>query len=349
MKSLIITAFSDSGNPTMDRFRHRNLLACISRCQQVFPSADHCVAVQGASPWFDSVEFSGKRINLESPGSFRKPLLLNAAVRRNPGYDMYMMVDADVYLTERLAEYAQAECRDDRLVYPYGDTVYMDELDTRRMCSEGRMYPGDKDHGVTIRRQTGLCMAFTGKGFEAVSGFDGAFTGWGAEDDAFMFKFRRLGMEVLRNPDRGAVAYHMFHPVVNTAKYINGDEYRHNRVCCACIRRMSDPDFADYLAGRAGMDGLVAKYRALGRLEVELNWACCPSATLNIDTTIYDIDRTGEMNMGKVLAAVLVEDGPDGILEFADTVLYRIPGLPEDMKKEIDSYCDDARASLHKG
>ena len=349
MKSLIITTFSESGNPMMNRFRHRNLQECISRCQQVFPSADHCVAVQGASPWFDSVEFRGKRINLESPGSFRKPLLLNAAVRENPGYDMYMMVDADVYLTKELVEYAVANCTPGRLVYPYGDTVYMDETDTRSMCADGKLLPGTKDHGVTIRRQTGLCMAFTPGDFEAVAGFDEAFSGWGAEDDAFMFKFRRKGFEVLRNSDRAAVAYHMFHPVVSTPRYIAGGEYRHNRVCCACMRRMSDEDFADYLAGRTDMDSLLAKYRAMGRLEVELNWRCCPECTLNIDTTIYDIDRSGEMTMKKVLDAVLAEDGPEGILEFAENVLYRIPGLPAEMKKDIDSYCDDARASLHKG
>jgi len=333
----------------MDRFRHRNLQECISRCHQVFLSSDHCVAVQGASPWLDSIEFNGIRVNLESPGSFRKPLLLNAAVRENPGYDMYMMVDADVYLTEPLVNYAVANCAPGRLVYPYGDTVYMDETDTRSLCSTGKLLPGEKDHGVTIRRQTGLCMAFTGSDFEAVAGFDEAFSGWGAEDDAFMFKFRRKGFEVLRNPDRAAVAYHMFHPVVSTPMYIAGDEYRHNRVCCACMRRMSDEDFADYLAGNVDMDSLVAKYKAMGRLEVELNWRCCPECTLNIDTTIYDIDRTGEMTMRKVLDAVLSEDGPEGILEFAENVLYRIPGLPAEMKKDIDSYCDDARTSLHKG
>lgn len=323
MKFLAITAFMDNGCP----YRRRNIAACIAQMTKSFPEAEHLVIEQGTGEWFDSMEFSVTHRVMQIDGPFHKTALLNNAVRENPGYDAYVMVDADVYMCRGMAEYIMDNTADGKLVFPYGDTLYLDETDTRRLISTGTTWDGAKDHGIIMARQTGLCNAFTRGSFDAVGGYDDGFTGWGAEDDAFMFKFKRLGYAILRNPDKSVPARHMFHPKVNTAAYLASNSYMENRVKCACIRRMNDSDFKRYISGEAALDEMVAKYSAIGRLAVSLEWKLLPDVMLCMDTTIYDVDRSGEMNMETVLDAVLREDGPDGVTVFIDTVLRKIPGI----------------------
>lgn len=332
-----------SGNAFLDRFRNRNLEVCMRRVKECLPCADHVIARQ--VPAGDTSDSPGT-MYLRQDGPFHKTRLMDMAVRGNPGYDGYVMVDADLYMTEEVAEYIVKNVGDAGLVFPFGDTVYMDEVDTVRMSEQGDLWPGEKDHGVLIHRQTGLCVAFTRAGFDAVGGFDEAFTGWGAEDDAFMFKFRRMGMEVRRNPDRGAVAYHMFHRKVNDRDYLEGPDYRRNRVYCACIRRMSPEDFGKYLSGESTLDSLVEKYTAMGRLEVELRWQVTPMNTLKIDTTLYDIDRCGPMTIGKILDEVEREDGPEGIVWFVDTIFRKLQGIPEGMMAEVEARYGEAKRCL---
>lgn len=338
---IVITAFRDTGDP----YRRRNLAACIGSVSRNFPEADHVVAVQGGTVPGDFPGVSVLHVrDIPADGLFHKPMLLNSAVESFQGRKLYVMVDADVYLERSLAGYAMTEGGEGRLVFPYGDTVYMDEMDTRRLLSGKGLWPGEKDHGVTIRRQTGLTVAFTYNDFMSVRGFDREFAGWGAEDDAFMYKFIRSGRRVVRNPSREAVAYHMFHPKVNTREYTSGVVYRKNRVYCACVRRMSDADFAGYLRGESGLDPLVAKYRGLGRLEVSLDWPIVrkdlaagvkDDVVLHMDTTIYDIPRDRGMSIDLVLSAVEREDGPEGVAEFIDGVLGKIPGLPGNVREDI--------------
>ena len=347
---LLITAFMDTG----DKFRRRNLGACIARAAEAFPEADHIIMEQG-----DGTYMAESGLD-ETPGllhsiignmgheRFWKTRLMNLAVTGHPGYSGYIMLDADVYLTRPLAEYLMANIVDGRLVFPYGDTMYLDETDTRQLVETGAPFGGSKDHGVTIHRQTGLCCGFTWNTFNAVGKFDEAFDGWGAEDDTFMFKFRRIGAEILRNPCTGAVAYHMFHPKVNTEAYQKGKVYVRNRVMCACVRRMSDEDFASFIAGKVTMDEMVEKYRAMGRLEVELKWWYSPSVALDIDTTIYDIDRSVPMTMDLILSAVHSEDGDPGLIFFVDNILRKVPqdSLTEEMNKSIDDWYGRAKDAL---
>jgi hypothetical protein len=353
---IVITAFRDTGDP----YRRRNLAACIASVAKNFPEAEHVVAEQCDGPesgkWFESQGFSEVTHDMVDmaialggtvDGLFHKPVLLNTAVQTHPGHKVYMMVDADVYLERNLAEYAMAECCEGKLVFPYGDAIYMDELDTRCKVAGNELWGGEKDHGVTIRRQTGLTVAFTYNDFKAVRGFDVEFAGWGAEDDAFMYKFLRTGREVMRNTDKAAIAYHMFHPKVNTKEYTSDVLYKKNRVLCACVRRMSDDDFAEYLAGTVEMNDLVDKYRKMGRLEIALDWlvvkqdipaGIMKDVVLHMDTTIYDIDRTGEMSIDKIMNEVVKEDGWDGVIEFVEGVLGKIPDLPANIKADVDRW-----------
>lgn len=349
---LAITAFRDDG----DRYRRRNMAACIDRVAAVFPEADHLVAEQGDGAWLRESGLSG-RVRHSCDGTpvtepFHKASLLDSAVRDNPGYRLYVMVDADLYMTRPMAEYIIANAGPGKLLFPYGDTAYLDETDTRRLVSAGKPWGGPKDRGATLNRQTGLCNAFTRDTFDAVGGFDREFLGWGAEDDSFLFKCRRVGTAVERNPDKDVVAYHMFHPKVNTREYIEGSAYRKNRVMCACVRRMSEEDFASYVSGNSTLSEMVEKYSAMGRLGTELILPVIEGTpplyldrkSLKIDTTIYDV-RAGA-SFSDVLDEIEKEDGPAGLLEFIDGVMPGFSPLPEDIESELarrkEKACSDS-------
>jgi hypothetical protein len=139
----------------------------------------------------------------------------------------------------------------------------------------------------------------------------------------------------------------MFHPKVNTVAYTSDVLYKKNRVLCACVRRMSDEDFAGYLAGTVEMNDLVDKYRKMGRLEIALDWlvvkqdipaGIMKDVVLHMDTTIYDIDRTGEMSIDKIMKEVVKEDGWGGVIEFVEGVLGKIPDLPANIKADVDRW-----------
>jgi hypothetical protein len=111
---------------------------------------------------------------------------------------------------------------------------------------------------------------------------------------------------------------------------------------------MSDEDFASYISGKVTMGDMVEKYRAMGRLEVELKWWYSPSVALDIDTTIYDIDRSVPMTMDLILSAVHSEDGDQGLIFFVDNILRKVPqdSLTEEMNKSIDDWYGRAKDAL---
>lgn len=347
---LIITAFLNKGNT----FRSRNIMAVIDNFMVRFPDADLCVAEQNPTDdIFGEIRSKyGERfihIPVAITGDFCKPKLLNAAVRSNPDYKAYVMGDADSYLDDACIEYIRNNWNKGSLVFPYSEAIYLKEVDTRRVIIGQPLTPGPKDHGVHVTRQTGLCNVFTKATFDAIGGFDEDFNNWGAEDDAFLVKCQRLVGPILRNTDRGTV-YHLFHPVVNTMQYIKSSVYVENRRRCACIRRMTDDDLHDYVAGNVSLKSLITKYDRIGRLSVQLEWHCTNEHYLTIDTTIYDIDRSGEMTFTKILDEVLKEDGPEYVVEFIDGIFKPISDLSIAQLEEINAYrekaCSLAKMSL---
>ena len=349
MEFLVITAFYDKG----DRFRRRNMEATLSHNVKVFPEATFCVAEMNPTGWLEGLNIDWTRvrhIKVDREGEFCKTALLNMAVQSNPEFDVIVMVDADVYLSEQVVDYIRDNWDKGSLVFPFSEVDYLKETDTRLLVAGKPLLPGEKDHGVIIDRQTGLCNVFTRETYDTVGHYDEDFVKWGAEDDAFLTKCKRLVGPIKRNRKPGCPVYHLFHPVVNTVDYVRTDStYVANRVRQACIRRMSDADLRDYAAGTRNLSELVAKYTDMGRLEIELNWQCTPHGTLNIDTTIYDIDRSGEMSFTKVMEAVREEDTPEGCVEFIDNPLMLIPDLSEEQIAELQGlrqkYEDEARCS----
>ena len=335
MKFLAITAFCDR----CDRYRRRNLTATLANNLKVFPEATFCVAEQNPTGWFDTLNMDPEQVHhvtVDIDGPFCKTKLLNAAIEAVPDADVIVMVDGDVYLNDMVVNYIRNHWNDGSLVFPYSEAVYLKETDTRLIVGGKPLLPGPKDHGVTIDRQTGLCNVFTRRTWERIGRYDESFTGWGAEDDAFLTKCRRLVGPIKRSREPGCTAYHLFHPVVNTEDYLKKSPlYLANRVRQACIRRMGDDDMERYVAGKSSLDDLVEKYRAMGRLEVSLEWQCTPRAVLHMDTTIYDVDRTGEMSFTKVMKAIEAEDRAEYCVTFIDDILLRLNDLSPVQLDEI--------------
>jgi hypothetical protein len=335
MNFLAITAFRDNG----DRYRRRNLTATLSNNMRLFPEATFCVAEQNPSGWFETLNMDTGRVRhvkLDIEGEFRKTALLNAAVSEVPDADVVAMVDRDVFLTDKVVDYIRGHWQDGSLVFPYSEAMYLKETDTRLLVGGKPLLPGYKDHGVTIDRQTGLCNVFTRDTWKRIGGYDEEFVGWGAEDDAFLTKCRRLVGPISRSREDGCIAYHLFHPVINTEDYLKHSPlYLANRVRQACIRRMSDEDLGHYVSGKAKLSDLVEKYGELGRLQVSLEWQCTPTSSLHMDTTIYDVDRSGKMSFTKVMRAVEEEDRAEYCVTFIDDILLKLPDLSPVQLDEI--------------
>ena len=266
MDFLVITAFYDGG----DRYRRRNLVATLANSMKMFPEARICVAEQNPSGWFDILGMDPGRIThvtRQFDGGFCKTALLNAAVEAVPDPEIIVMVDGDVFLTPGVVDCIRNKWDRGSLVYPFSDTMYLNEVDTRLIVGGKELLPGEKYHGVNIERQTGLCNVVTRENWIKVGGYDEAFVKWGAEDDAFLVKCARIVGPIYRNADPGCVAYHLFHPRVNTMGYMLGDEgYFMNRLREACIRCMSDDDLKLYVSGKVSLDALVEIYGGRGEL-----------------------------------------------------------------------------------
>ena len=73
----------------------------------------------------------------------------------------------------------------------------------------------------------------------------------------------------------------------------------------------------------------------MGRLEIKLDWQCTPNAFLRLNTTIYDVDRTGQMSFTKVMSAIEEEERAEYCVQFIDDILLKIPDLNGEQIDEI--------------
>ena len=312
----IIMAFFDGGNT----FRRRNLSSVLDRCVAMFPDNEIVVAEQGDSHVSETIQGHGnnvRRLRVDAGTVFHKTRLLNEAVKASTSANI-VMVDADSYLSDDAARSVVSGVDDIvsgkyGILYPYGSVDYLTEAQTKVLLSGDTVNSRFCDHGVIMSRQTGLCNMFTKATWEKVAGFDEFFKSWGAEDDAFMFKIRRIVGQVGRTEGN---IYHLFHPHVDTSAYRKGYTYMMNRKACALVRRMSDPDMNDYVSRKVSMELLMEKYEKMHRLDCELRWLCTKSDVLTIDTTIYDFPTDVPMSFGLLFDTMLAEDGPEYTLEF---------------------------------
>lgn len=349
MKFGVLMAFYDKGNS----YRKRNLTEVVKNylttdefdviISEQYPNGYAETLAQQYPDRVKLVKCDSLKGDSPKSGVFCKTELLNAAVKAYPDYDYYVMGDADAYVSKESFDSLREATKlldsgEASIVYPFDNVLYLSEPDTKRITAGEPLLPGTKDHGVEIFRQTGLCNIFKKSTWEAVGGFDEAFTNWGAEDDAFLTKCKRL---VGHSQRLSGTVYHLFHQKVNTEAYCESDAYVMNRKRCACVRRMTMEDLCSYRDGKIDLDALVSKYEALGRLSVRLRWQCTPMCLVTIDTTIYDIEDESDMSFTKLLDAVAAEDGEWYIPTFVNAALGgldSIPGLSNAQRKELKDY-----------
>ena len=342
----IIMAFFDGGNS----FRRRNLSSVLDRCVAMFPDNEIVVAEQGDSQVSETIQAHGnnvRRLRVDAGKVFHKTRLLNEAVKASNS-DIIVMVDADSYLSEDAARSVVAGVDDIvsgkyGILYPYGSVDYLTEAQTKVLLSGDTINSRFCDHGVIMSRQTGLCNMFTRATWEKVAGFDEFFKSWGAEDDAFMFKIRRIVGPVGRTEGN---VYHLFHPHVDTNAYRKSYTYMMNRKACALVRRMSDSDMNDYVSRKVSMDLLMEKYEKMHRLDCELRWLCTKSDVLTIDTTIYDFPTDVPMSFGLLFDTMLAEDGPEYTLEFIAETRRELCSLTDEQNVELNAIVERIKAAI---
>jgi len=322
----------------------------LGRLSALFPDNEIVLAEQlpaSTSPLDLSEYRNVRRIEVDAGTVFHKTRLLNEAVKASSA-DVVVMVDADSYLSDEAAKSVEdgvdgVLSGKYGILYPYGSVDYLTEAQTRVLLSGDTVNSKFCDHGVIMSRQTGLCNMFTKATWEKVTGFDEFFKSWGAEDDAFMFKIRRLVGPVGRTAGN---IYHLFHPHVDTDAYRKGYTYMMNRKACALVRRMSDSDMSDYISGKASFDSLMDKYEKMHRLDCELHWLCTKSDILSIDTTIYDFPKGVPMSFGLLFDTMLAEDGPEYTLEFIESTRVHLKALTDEQNAELDSIVEAIKRRL---
>ena len=317
-----------------DPCRLRNFTASIEQLKNVDPEADICVVEQNGLTAIPAVTFH-HRVDIKDT-LFHKTGLLNFAVNSHPEYTHYVMIDADSWIDAGVVDNIHNHCNDAPLVFPYETCVYLTEAQTRRKCRHDVVdIPIRYNSNIPITRQTGLINCFSKETYDKVGGFDEEFVGWGAEDDAFVFKIRRVtGKRELRC--NGGTVLHLWHKKVNDQSYLDGLRYKKNRAYCSLIRRMTDDEFKRYLGKETTLDDIYKDFAARGGIEGDANLIVGPSLRLKVNTSIYYV-QTLNPTVTEFLTEVLAEDGPDMVKSFVNTYITKNYAYPE-VIKEVENF-----------
>ena len=116
---------------------------------------------------------------------------------------------------------------------------------------------------------------------------------------------------------------------------------------CAIITSTFASNGVDLLMANA-TPALQAAVAATGDIPILATSITEYGVALDIDTTIYDIDRSVPMTMDLILSAVHSEDGDQGLIFFVDNILRKVPQdtLTEEMNKSIDDWYGRAKDAL---
>lgn len=336
-KFLVIITFYST-----DSYRVRNLKAVIARCRKVWPDVEICLVEQNMTSDIEGVDYH-ERYDVEDK-FFHKTKLLNHAVNLHPDYTHYVMLDADSWIDSGIVDNIKNNCDKSPLVFPYGTCVYLNEAETRIKCRGAAINLKLKyNANIPITRQTGLVNVFSKEAWDKVGGFDTEFVGWGAEDDAFIFKIRRV-MNCMEYRCDSGVVLHLYHKKVNTPTYVEGQNYKKNRSYCSIIRRMSDDEMTQYLNKRISLAELYVKFKETNRLD---GWAVVrlnDTSNLKIDTSIYNV-KTNEPSLYEVLSEIIYEDGFDYVVSFINGYIKPVK-LNNDVQLDLDKFVAEYKLSL---
>lgn len=317
-----------------DPCRLRNFNASIEQLKTVDTESDICVVEQNGFTEIPETTFHHK-VDIDDT-KFHKTELLNYAVKSHPEYTHYVMIDADSWIDAGVVDNLRSHCDDAPLVFPYETCVYLTEAQTRRKCRhEAVDIPIRYNANIPITRQTGLINCFSKATYEQVGGFDEEFVGWGAEDDAFVFKIRRVtGKRELRC--KGGAVLHLWHKKANDRSYLEGLQYQKNRAYCSLMRRMTDNEFKRYLNKELSLDAIYKDFAERGGIEGDAILKVGPKVRLNVNTSIYYVQSLTP-TMTEFLTEVLAEDGPEYVKNFVNTFIRDEYAYPE-VLKEVQTF-----------
>ncbi|SDJ53172.1 galactosyltransferase-related protein [Salimicrobium halophilum] len=140
--------------------------------------------------------------------------------------DVFVIADTDIFYDPAIIQEASALLEERAWVIPYYKIHKLKETSTTKILEEQPAWPISTDmtdaHIVKQARVGGLNV-IPRKNFEAVSGFDERFCGWGGEDDAFGIAVNTLCGKYKRT---GGEIFHLHHP---TRKRKGNPDYYANR------------------------------------------------------------------------------------------------------------------------
>lgn len=326
-------------------YRERNLLRTVEHYAKSLPDTpiviieqlnDRVIGVdiQSILDVYSNVKWYA--LNTDSD-DFMKAALINKAVFDYTTSDYIAMIDNDCVLTDVTVEklIPNKECS---IFIPYTSINFLGESHTRQWIRKGFFRQNKPRQDMHISRYTGGINVFSRKTFNGVGGFDEVFVNWGAEDDAFHIKCKRIVGPIERiNVDTELL--HLWHPSCKTQEYTQSAPYMRNKKRVACIKRMSDDDLNRYTSNGSDtiksvddLNLLMVKYEDKGKLHIMVK-VRVGNGNVTMDSTIYDVDADdGEVSLRDILDCVLLEEGPNAVVSVATQIRNTIP--------EIDTFSE---------
>lgn len=334
----------------INSYRERNLSYTIGYYAIKMPDTP-IVVVEQITPdvkEFDRESFIKKYPNLSwetirtDTTDFMKSALINKAVFQHTDSDYIAMIDNDCILRDASVD-KMIPSNDCSIFIPYTSINFLGEGHTRRLIRNGKFTQSKSKQELHISRYTGGINVFSRDTFELVGGFDESFVNWGAEDDAFHIKCKRL-VGPIKRTERDIELLHIWHPSAKTNDYMSSDRYMQNKKRVACIKRMSSEDLNEYVEYRENesiknLNLLISKYETLGRLSIMVK-VPIGNGYITMDSTVYDIDVTkdGEVKLRDILECVFIEEGPDFVLGVISQILHNINYIDEFSQSVLDEY-----------
>ena len=307
-------------------YRERNLLYTIKHYADKLPNVPIIISEQitpDITP-VDLVKYMEKYDNLSYVSidttnvGVMKSALINKAVFEKCNTEYIAMIDNDCVLRDVTVEklLPSKECS---IFIPYTSINFLREAHTRQLITTGAFKQSKPNQELHISRYTGGINVFSKEAFEKVGGFDEVFINWGAEDDAFHIKCKRLVGEIERTSE-DIELLHLWHPSSKTMEYTQSKAYVNNKKRVACIKRMDLSKLERYSQLRGDdaineLSDIAYNLEEQGRLQIMVK-VNIGNGYVTMDSTVYDIDVTsnGEVNLRDILECVFIEEGPEFVL-----------------------------------
>ena len=330
-------------------YRERNLQVTLKHYAQAMPNVP-IILMEQITPDVESASIeplldkypSIRRYSLETEDTaFQKSTLINRAAFNYCKSDYIAMIDNDCILRDVKPEYLipSKECS---VFIPYTSINFLGESHTRQWVRKGSFKQSKARQEMHISKYTGGINVFSSDTFRKVGGFDEVFVNWGAEDDAFHIKCKRLVGPIERT-DVDVELLHVWHPSCKTEEYTQSKPYIENKKRVACIKRMSKEDLVEYVDCRGQdsldrMGELLMSYESKGKLHIMVK-VRVGNGHVTMDSTVYDVDISdiGEVVLYDILECVYLEEGPNFVLG----VITQIRGAISDIDTFSESILFD--------